>query len=71
MNDNVNYTDIMLVHCLINLIQIDNQTYFNNIREIRNKYVIPHLNYTQNKSLSFQEIFQENNKIHINGTKIL
>ena len=45
---------ITFLNCTINL---DNKTYFNNIKEIHNKYIVPNLDYKfENDTLSFNEV---------------
>lgn len=42
-------------------IKLDNQTYYNNIRETHNRYIIPHITQNPNKTVTFNDILLENN----------
>lgn len=48
-------------------LHLNNNTYYNNIEEVQNKYIIPHLDYkASNTSLSFNQILLQNKEnIHI------
>lgn len=43
-------------------IQLDNQTYYNNIRETQNRYIVPHITQNKNITITFNEILLENHK---------